>query len=282
MARPQKEGLDYFSLDVNCDDKVKLIEAKFGVEGFGVLIKLWQIIYDNGYYVEWTERELLLYKSRIHADISKVKDIIQECLKWNLFDIGLYERFHILTSRGIQKRYLEAIKRRNEIFLEYSYWLIEFPVSTEKIHVTITHVYADNNAVNADINSKNADSNTQSKVKESKVKESKVKNTKVKNIKENLYDGFSADFKKTFEDYIEMRNKIHKPMTDNAIKLALKKLSELTDTETEKIRILEQSVFHSWQGLFLVKENAAGRTIKKPDYTDPERYKDCPSEADSI
>ena len=44
MARPQKEGIDYFTLDVKMDDEVKLVEAKSGIAGFGVLIKLYQIM----------------------------------------------------------------------------------------------------------------------------------------------------------------------------------------------------------------------------------------------
>ena len=42
MARPQKEGLDYFPFDVDMDqdDKVALIEAKHGITGFGVVVKL--------------------------------------------------------------------------------------------------------------------------------------------------------------------------------------------------------------------------------------------------
>lgn len=42
MARPQKQGLDYFPIDTNMDqdDKIALIESKHSVTGFGVLIKL--------------------------------------------------------------------------------------------------------------------------------------------------------------------------------------------------------------------------------------------------
>lgn len=50
MARPNKAGLEYFSLDCGMDDKVELIEAKYGLIGFAVIIKLWQKIYSEGYY----------------------------------------------------------------------------------------------------------------------------------------------------------------------------------------------------------------------------------------
>lgn len=165
MARPQKTGIDYFPLDVDMDDKVKLIDAKFGVAGFGILIKLWQIIYDNGYYIEWTEKELLLYKNRINADINLINDVINECLKWGIFNAELYELYSILTSSGIQKRYFEATKRRTEVTLINELILVPLPNNYKP-----TLVFVNINPVNAYNNSKNADSSTQSKVKYSKVK----------------------------------------------------------------------------------------------------------------
>ena len=59
MARPLKTGLDYFPLDVSFDDNIELLEAEEGLEGFAILIKLWQKIYSNGYYIEWNEDSLL-------------------------------------------------------------------------------------------------------------------------------------------------------------------------------------------------------------------------------
>ena len=44
MVRPLKAGIDYFPLDTNMeqDDKIALIEAKYGVLGFGVIIKIFK------------------------------------------------------------------------------------------------------------------------------------------------------------------------------------------------------------------------------------------------
>jgi hypothetical protein len=102
MANHLSRGL-ITSSDVECDDKVKMIDAKFGVVGFGILIKLWQIIYDNSYFTKWTEREVLLYKNRINADINLINDVINECVKWELFNQTTYKKHGVLTSRGIQR-----------------------------------------------------------------------------------------------------------------------------------------------------------------------------------
>lgn len=171
MARPQKTGIDYFPLDVNMDDKVRLVDAKFGVAGFGILVKVWQIIYDNGYFIKWTEKELLLYKSRINADINLINDVINECLKWGIFNLELYETYSILTSSGIQKRYFEATKRRTEIVIVKEFVLVLLPDNYKPAIKTISaEVIVSKNSKNADSNSRKADSSTQSKVKYSKVK----------------------------------------------------------------------------------------------------------------
>ena len=59
MSRPIKTGLDYFPLDVRNDDKLDLIEAEFGIVGFGIIIKLYQKVYENGYFYDWEEDQLL-------------------------------------------------------------------------------------------------------------------------------------------------------------------------------------------------------------------------------
>ena len=50
MARPNKQGVDYFPLDIHLDDKFKFIEIKYKLEGFAIVIKLLQRMYEHGYW----------------------------------------------------------------------------------------------------------------------------------------------------------------------------------------------------------------------------------------
>lgn len=52
---------------------------------------------------------------------------------------------------------------------------------------------------------------------------------------------------KSFE---EMRKKIRKPLTDKARELTLKELNKLSQDKNLQIKILEQSIQRSWQGVF--------------------------------
>ena len=47
-GRQNKVGLDYFELDCHMDEKVRLVQAEYGLKGFAVFVKLLQEIY-GGY-----------------------------------------------------------------------------------------------------------------------------------------------------------------------------------------------------------------------------------------
>jgi hypothetical protein len=88
----------------------------------------------------------------------------------------------------------------------------------------------------------------------------------VKNEKNNKSKSYflNQELESAFLSYIEMRKKIKHPMTDRAIQLAINELNKLAaDNDELKIRIIEQSIFHSWQGLFPLKTSDNG--INKED-----------------
>jgi len=162
MARPIKQGLDYFNIDILMDDKIELLEAKWKLEGFAILIKLFQKIYSNGYYYPWSEKEQLLFAGKIHKEIDVVKNFINDCINFEIFDKKMLEKQGVLTSRGIQKRYFAAVFRRKKI-----------EVCQRLILIDINNfINDDSKLINVDINSINSSFGTQSKVKESKVKNS--------------------------------------------------------------------------------------------------------------
>jgi hypothetical protein len=127
MSRPQKEGLDYFPLDsdIDGDDKFQLLEAEHGIIGFGVVIKLFMKIYKNGYYYPWTEKEKLLHSKRVGVELNTVNKIVNDAVKWGLFDEDVFKKHKVLTSHGIQKRYVEAVKRRNSVLVTKEYWVCD-------------------------------------------------------------------------------------------------------------------------------------------------------------
>ena len=166
MGRPQKEGLDYFPLDTVLDTKFELIEAEFGIKGFAVVVKLLQKIYrEHGYYCEWTEEVKLLFSRKINEGCNLVSEIVTAAIKRGIFDKNLFAKYQILTSAGVQKRYLEITSRRLNAEIKKEYLLISDTVNTENVNI---------NSINVSNNSENVSNNPQSKVNKSKVNKSKV------------------------------------------------------------------------------------------------------------
>ena len=166
MARPQKEGIDYFSVDCQFSDSVKLIGAEFGFIGYGCLLRLWQKIYGGkGFYTYWNDDVALMFAQENGAGVNVVKEVISACVRRGIFDRDMLDRYGVLTSEGIQERYADATERRVSQKIDGRYLLIPIPSNW---------VIDDNNSVNVDGNGEKVDDNTQSKVNKSKVNKSKV------------------------------------------------------------------------------------------------------------
>lgn len=131
MARPLKAGLDWFPLDTRLDDKMGLIEAEYGLQGFAVVVKLWQRIYqERGYYCDYTPEVALLFLRECGvAPRTKgcrvVEGIVRSALDRGIFHRGLYDKYQILTSAGVQKRYFEACAKRTQIAVNPLYLLVD-------------------------------------------------------------------------------------------------------------------------------------------------------------
>lgn len=162
-----KSGIDFFPLDVCLDKKFELIEAEYGLTGFGVIVHLLQEIYGKeGYYIEWAEEVALLFARRCGLGGGVVSEIIEASIRRGMFDKEIYDKYHVLTSRGIQKRYFEAVSRRKSLEVDYNILLVECAQFCPNVNIS---------SRNVNIFSKNADIQRHSRVEESRVEKSRVK-----------------------------------------------------------------------------------------------------------
>lgn len=83
----------------------------------------------------------------------------------------------------------------------------------------------------------------------------------------NIYSGFlffNEEFKSVWDNYLDMRRKMKKPATKEAQILGLKKIQSLVGDDFSKAKkIVEQSIFNSYQGLFDVKQEDTSTQQKK-------------------
>lgn len=160
MPRPNKTGLDYFPLDVDIfeDEKISAISGEFGIKGEITVIKLLCAIYRNGYFILWNDLlKFKLLRSLPGISSELIESIVNRLVLWEFFDKNLFDSVKVLTSRGIQRRYFEAVKRRKA----------EGGLPYLLVNVCNNTVNVCNNTFSDDINA------SKNPTKESKEKESK-------------------------------------------------------------------------------------------------------------
>lgn len=85
-------------------------------------------------------------------------------------------------------------------------------------------------------------------------KEEKEKRTKP--TLESIVLAQNVELQEPLRDFIEMRKAIKKPITPRGLTLAINTLYSLSQSTAEQIEIINQSVVHSWQSFYALKENA--------------------------
>lgn len=118
------EGIPFVPLECQLNEKFQYIEAEFGLKGFAIVVKLFQRIYgQHGYYCEWNERVAGVFATMTGAGASVVQEVVEASVRERIFDGEMLERYGILTSRGIQRRFAEVARRRKVIFSHPEYVL---------------------------------------------------------------------------------------------------------------------------------------------------------------
>lgn len=111
-----------------------------------------------------------------------------------------------------------------------------------------------------------------SKDKTSKDKLSEDKPSKKKSAKADLngmIDSFTGneELKDALKAFLDMRKSIKKPIqTEYAFKLALNKLKQLSDRDSYRIEIVNQSVEHNWQTFYALQNNYRTNEVEMPEY----------------
>ncbi len=157
MARPTKEGLDYFPHDTDAynDEKIEALRMKHGADGYVFYFFHLERIYrsPNAEIVSDAETRQI-FSRKLEITEQKYAEILETCLKYHCFDLQKYRESGILTSNGIKKRAICVYNKRLRMKELYKNRIVSAAETRAE--------------------------STQSKVKESKVKESKVKESKVK------------------------------------------------------------------------------------------------------
>lgn len=95
----------HFDLDFFNDQKILKINKKCGNLGLLILIRLLTKIYSNSYYITWDKEDSNLFSEETKIDINLINKTIITAVDNKFFNIDIFKKYNILTSKSIQNRY---------------------------------------------------------------------------------------------------------------------------------------------------------------------------------
>lgn len=264
MARPQKNGLLYFPLDVDffSDKKIKSLKARYGGNGIMFYLYLLTEIYHNGYYIGWDADSEDNAIDDLHLTEGFIKQVLTFLTGRSLLTSITTGTDTILTSPGIQKRYQEAVKGlKRDVYVNPDIWLLKLEDTAPFIKFTHEQGLSEKNSSLSEKNDSKSEKNPVNKIKRNKIKENN------KGVPPLWYPE-DEKLNQTVCDFIEFRKGIKPEMTDLTVGLLIEKLDSMTSDSSEKIKILKQSMINGWKGIFPIdKSNTPKKSAPKVNKT---------------
>lgn len=186
---------------------------------------------------------------------------VKKSLKWGISKIQKTKQ--ALKEHGL----IDIVQRRKDGKIEGWFIKVSYLVNERKADEIKIKVQNINNTQNEQVENCTSGNEETNALKEKiKCLENELKmlkdNKKERKPKKQTksYDEQIAEYtgneelQDALKAFIQMRSFIKKPMTEYALKLMLKKLDEIGNTDDAKIAILNQSITNNWQGIFPLKD----------------------------
>lgn len=253
MAGRPKQGIDYsgWSVDIfDGDRKIdKLLDAK-GWKGFGIYFFLCQRAYKvNGYFYEWSYDDCATTARKMGGGISSgtVRETVDYCLQVDLFNKRLFDRWGVLTSRGIQRRFWAVLSERRSKTVYNEYWLLKPEECKGLVKVSL---FGDSQPTNMDLQPTNADV--------SHIKESKVNN--------DIYNTpFPPELERAFQLYLSVREHNFGEIIPEQVQALREDLLSLAADQAEQLAIVKKATAGGWKSFYKSKEKSGKKTPEKKD-----------------
>lgn len=119
MARPIKEGLEFFSTNVTHfnDMKIKRLIRSKGNRAIGILLNIYTKVFETSYYAEFNDDLSFIISDELREDENFVNSVVFELAELSVIDKDILIKYGIITSEVIQDMYFTAIVRRKKATL---------------------------------------------------------------------------------------------------------------------------------------------------------------------
>ena len=247
MPKTNEKDAYFFSHDCNArnDPKILALRSVYGAEGYGVYFMLVEILREQPDYKLAVNKYIWsTLAMQMQVEASKLEQIINDCCT------EFSENGNTLLVNDGEYLYSASLLRRMGKVDDISNLRRE--AARKRWENKPCKTSGNSDGCSDDANA----GHEQSKEKKSKEKQSKAEQRKEK---QNIFSDFAsgdADLLSALQDFEAMRNRIKKPMTDQAKKRLVTELEKLAPGDRDaQIAILHQSEDHCWTGVFALKDD---------------------------
>jgi len=231
-------------------------------------IKLYRKISDNSLWLSekftrgqaWIDMVLLANHTDGFIRVRGHKiDLKRGQLGWS--EVKLSERWQ--WSRGKTKRFINELESERQIVQQKS--------NITSMITIVNYDQYQSDSTPDDTASVTADGQQTDSKQDTNKNDKKDKNDKKEKkipppIKEDI-----GEFGQALSDFRDMRKSIKKPLTERAEEMIITKLEKLSDNESERIDILNQSTMSSYLGVFPLKRDFV-KEEEKPIFREPTNF----------
>ncbi len=135
MARSGKRGITYFSMDVDIfsDRKLRRVRHAHGAGAMAVVLRVLCCVYgENGYFAEAGDDLYFDIADELGLDEAYVRGVLKSCVEVDFFDAALFGAHGVLTSRRIQRNYMDATRKRSSAQIDGALCLLGDEIKAEE------------------------------------------------------------------------------------------------------------------------------------------------------
>jgi len=257
------------------DKKIRLLLAEFGASSVIFVLYVFGKAYEgDGYFLMWDKDECLLAADTVRKPPTYVNEVLQGCLSRSIFDKRVFQMFGVLTSAGIQRRYIRGCEKRDSITMIDEYCLLDIcskkdvPASI-RAKLTLVSVTGGNNVVNSPGNPDKSPGNPKSKVKESKVKYSPP-------IPPDGGWGLGEELDAVLCEWLTYKSEMRQPCGATALKNLVDTVRQQAAAHGDKAvaDLIRLCMANGWRGIVWEKlEKSAGTAGGKSAFGSPDQVK---------
>ena len=256
MARPTREGFDYFSLDTTIftdDSRIRALMYRYQADGLAIYIYLLCRIYrEHGYYVVYDEDLEYNIAGDTGVPIGKVRQVMTYLCRRDLLTTVTVakplQRVDYLTSTGIQRRFQSMAKsRKREVSVIKELWLLKEEETGPFIKV---FPFDGKSGRNTSFSGRNSGFSEEKPHKEKKSKEYIYTHTSPSGHPRT--DGWFKDpeVDQAFGSYLKMRFERGDKLTETQIQASVDSILSLEEDTQDMIDSINRATAAGWVNFY--------------------------------